>query len=209
MRAVAERMNRDEHVAAIRQQLADARELQFDGPQETLATVVEALIYVGDQVASLFERLGPPPSESAWKWAHTSLVHSSGDWEIEYIHGCETDEKRPHPGWYLYGRALKGRGPLWMGASPDEAMEYADKGIAGVVQILPRTWSWNGTEYNLDLKYRSTRGDFVIEFVGTLTDGMPLVREYPAGVRAMIQPFATVHRMMGPFVSVDEVEVPF
>ncbi|WTW93681.1 hypothetical protein OG216_09950 [Streptomycetaceae bacterium NBC_01309] len=196
---------RDEHVAEAVSRLR-ASDFQHQHGSDSLLALREAVVALAYATLAATAPVEPSP----WTWAGSiSLRHSSGDWDLEYTHSCETDEHRPRPGWYLYGPPFKGRSPLWVGNAPDEAMASADKGIAGVVDMLPRTWRWNGTEYDLTKKYRSTRGDFTYEFVGTLTDGMPLMRQYPAGVRALINPAATVLRMVGPLVAVDEDEVPF
>lgn len=208
-------LTRDEHNARaeslagrayeIHQYLEDTPSSDADG--RTIAEM-HALAALAQAYGTL---AGQSAAEApAWEWtAGNSLVHSSGDWEMEYIHHCETGGTHAKAGWYLYGKALKQHGPRWVGASPRDAMALADRGIDALAARLPRTWSGNGTEYDLGRKYRSSRGDFTFEFVGTLTDGMPLVREYPAGVRALINPFATVLRMFGPLVPVDEDEVPF
>lgn len=205
-------MTRDEHRSQAEALVAEADRLV--AMMMTRGTIQSApMVSALTALAGMHLDLAGPEHEdtavSAWEWtAGNNLVHSSGEWEMEYIHHCETGGTHAKAGWYLYGQGLKHRGPRWVGASPADAMELGSRGIDALAAAGPRTWSWGGTTYDLDKKYRSTRGDFTYEFVGTLTDGMPLVREFPAGTRALINPAVTWIRMVGPFVAVDEDEAP-
>lgn len=165
---------RDEHVAEARRLARFVNSLYLDdsnhvGPREDYASDAEydqalqfavemhrettremavwadlAMVHI-----KIAEVLGQQPAEPAWTWKHNGMVHSSGKWEMEYIHSCETDEIRVRPGWYLYGDALPYRNPQLVGATVPEAIEFADRGIAHLATAQSGAPVWVASTRNL------------------------------------------------------------
>ncbi|MEU8136050.1 hypothetical protein [Streptodolium elevatio] len=100
-------MTRDEHVAVIRDFLKAADEVgNLDADEHLKKATVEALIYIGDQLGKLFERLGPPPVEAAPLWVpeHKGCYRRAGGWAL--ILFDEPTPGREEIGWYLFGPGM-------------------------------------------------------------------------------------------------------